>query len=134
MISLQKNKWIKRGMSLVPCKYYINLNALSLPFPVLISIYENDGSVALTHGGIEMGQGINTKVAQVVASTLGLASANEVSVKPGDAFTSANAMITGGSMASELVCQVYHKRYISMLLDKCNNESNLKIQFVQKCK
>ena len=108
MINLQENKWIKRGMSLVPCKYYINLHALSLPFPVLISIYENDGSVALTHGGIEMGQGINTKVAQVVASTLGLPSASAVSVKPGDAFTSANGMITGGSMASELVCQVCH--------------------------
>ena len=91
---------------MVPDKYYINLHALSLPFPVLISIYENDGSVALTHGGIEMGQGINTKVAQVVASALGLASANEVSVKPADGFTSANGMITGGSMASELVCQV----------------------------
>ena len=114
MIYLQANKWIKRGMSLVPCRYYINLNALILPFPVLISIYENDGSVALTHGGIEMGQGINTKVAQVVASALGLASANEVTVKPGDALTSANASITGGSMASELTCQVFITRFSSM--------------------
>ena len=96
-------------MALVPSKYYINLHAtMGLPFPILISIYESDGSVAITHGGIEMGQGINTKVAQVVASTLGLASASEVSVKPGDALTSANACITGGSMASELVCQVFH--------------------------
>ena len=94
-------------MSLVPCKYYVNLNVLTLPYPVFLSIYENDGSVAVTHGGIEMGQGINTKVAQVVASALGLASASEVSVKPGDALTSANACITGGSMASELVCQVH---------------------------
>ena len=98
-------------MSLVPCKYYVNLNAALLPWPILISIYENDGSVAVTHGGIEMGQGINTKVAQVVASTLELSSASEVSVKPSDGLTSANACVTGGSMASELVCQVFAIAY-----------------------
>ena len=93
-------------MSLVPCKYYVNLNAAVLPWPILISIYENDGSVAVTHGGIEMGQGINTKVAQVVASALELPSASAVSVKPSDGLTSANGCVTGGSMASELVCHV----------------------------
>ena len=103
---LQANKWIKRGMSLVPCKYYVNLNIIVLPWPILISIYENDGSVAVTHGGIEMGHGINTKVAQVEAFGLGLSSASEVSVKPADGLTSANACVTGGSMSSELVCQV----------------------------
>ncbi len=91
---------------MVPCKYFVNLNAALLPWPILISIYENDGSVAVTHGGIEMGQGINTKVAQVVASTLDLSSASEVSVKPSDGLTSANCCVTGGSMGSELVCQV----------------------------
>ena len=98
-------------MSLVPCKYYVNLNAMNLPWPILISIYENDGSVALTHGGIEMGQGMNTKVAQVVARTLGLPTATMVTVKPADALTSANACVTGGSMGSEMVCTVsaHHK-------------------------
>ena len=93
-------------MSLVPCKYYVNLNVMVLPWPILISIYESDGSVAITHGGIEMGQGINTKVAQVVAGALGLSSASDVSVKPSDGLTSANACVTGGSMSSEMVCHV----------------------------
>ena len=98
-------------MSLVPCKYYCNLNQMELPWPILISIYETDGSVALTHGGIEMGQGINTKVAQVVASTLGLSDAGLVIVKPSDALTSANACVTGGSLGSEMVCMVSSIHY-----------------------
>ena len=76
------------------------------PCTVLVSIYENDGSVALTHGGIEMGQGMNTKVAQVVASTLGLPSVDLISVKQVDTVTCANSNLTGGSMGSELYCNV----------------------------
>jgi xanthine dehydrogenase/oxidase len=59
MYTFQKNQWKKKGMSIVPMKYEF---AVWGNFTSRVSIYQSDGSVAITHGGIEMGQGINTKV------------------------------------------------------------------------
>lgn len=53
-----------------------------------------------------MGQGMNTKVAQVVAATLGLPTVDLISVKPVETVSSANGNLTGGSMGSELFCAV----------------------------
>lgn len=74
-------------------------------FPVFVAIYQYDGSVAVSHGGVEIGQGINTKVAQVAAQTLGIPY-DFVKVKPSNNFVSANSFLTGGSQASESVCFV----------------------------
>ena len=56
----QSNRWRKRGISLVPLKYGI----IWTPFntTVLVSVYTGDGTVSIVHGGVEIGQGINTKV------------------------------------------------------------------------
>ena len=59
----------------------------------------------MSHGGIEMGQGINTKVAQTVAKELGVPM-EMVVVKPVDTLVSPNSTITGGSTTSELTCHV----------------------------
>ncbi|MDO5528977.1 MAG: xanthine dehydrogenase molybdopterin binding subunit [Paracoccus sp. (in: a-proteobacteria)] len=58
---------IRRGIALTPVKFGISFTATHFnQAGALIHIY-SDGSIRLNHGGTEMGQGLNTKVAQVVA-------------------------------------------------------------------
>ncbi len=63
---------LKRGIALVPLKFGISFNATHFnQAGALVHVY-NDGSVLVNHGGLEMGQGLHTKVAQVVADEFGL--------------------------------------------------------------
>ncbi|SIS22813.1 xanthine dehydrogenase, molybdenum binding subunit apoprotein [Aquipseudomonas alcaligenes] len=58
---------LKKGLALTPVKFGISFTASFLnQAGALIHVY-SDGSIHLNHGGTEMGQGLNTKVAQVVA-------------------------------------------------------------------
>ncbi|KAF9930855.1 hypothetical protein BGZ67_005595 [Mortierella alpina] len=66
----KQSKWRKRGISLIPTKYGISFTALHLnQAGAMIHIY-HDGSVLLSHGGVEMGQGLHTKMIQVCAEGL----------------------------------------------------------------
>ena len=59
--------FLKKGLALTPVKFGISFTASFLnQAGALIHVY-TDGSIHLNHGGTEMGQGLNTKVAQVVA-------------------------------------------------------------------
>jgi len=66
----KKNSYKKRGLALTPLKFGIAFtNGVLNQAGSLVHIYK-DGSVLVSHGGIEMGQGLNTKIAQVAATTL----------------------------------------------------------------
>ncbi|WP_346797962.1 xanthine dehydrogenase molybdopterin binding subunit [Halomonas sp. Bachu 37] len=63
---------IKKGLALTPVKFGISFTAQHLnQAGALLHIY-TDGSVMINHGGTEMGQGLHTKICQVVARELGL--------------------------------------------------------------
>lgn len=63
---------LKRGLALTPVKFGISFTLIHLnQAGALVHVY-GDGSVALNHGGTEMGQGLYIKVAQVVADEFGL--------------------------------------------------------------
>ena len=60
---------LKKGIALTPVKFGISFNVVHFnQAGALVHIY-TDGSILVNHGGTEMGQGLNTKVAQVVAGS-----------------------------------------------------------------
>ncbi|KAG5676847.1 hypothetical protein PVAND_006654 [Polypedilum vanderplanki] len=66
----EKNRWKKRGISIVNTMFGIAFTALHLnQTGALVHVYV-DGSVLISHGGVEMGQGLHTKILQVAATTL----------------------------------------------------------------
>ena len=97
------NRWKKRGIAMVPMRYFHKPSVAGLKYNCLISVFAVDGSVSVTHSGIEMGQGLNTKVAQVIAYELGI-DVSMVKIKPVTLNLNPNTSTTGGSYASESVC------------------------------
>lgn len=66
------NTYIKKGIGMTPVKFGISFTASHLnQGSALIHVYL-DGSISITHGGIEMGQEVNTKIAQIAATNFGV--------------------------------------------------------------
>ncbi len=68
----RENRVLKKGIALTPVKFGISFTATwHNQAGALVHVYR-DGSVQLSHGGTEMGQGLHIKVAQVVADAFGI--------------------------------------------------------------
>jgi xanthine dehydrogenase large subunit len=92
---------IKRGLALTPVKFGISFTATFFnQAGALVHVY-TDGSVQVNHGGTEMGQGLNTKVAQIVADELGLPF-ERVRVTAADTSKVPNASATAASSGTDL--------------------------------
>ena len=92
---------LKRGIALAPLKFGISFNVKHFnQAGALVHVY-NDGSILVNHGGTEMGQGLNTKVAQVVAHELGV-SFESVRVTATDTHKVANTSATAASTGADL--------------------------------
>jgi xanthine dehydrogenase large subunit len=92
---------LKKGLALTPVKFGISFNVNHFnQAGALVHVYL-DGSVLVNHGGTEMGQGLNTKVAQVVAHELGLPLAR-VRCTATDTSKVANTSATAASTGSDL--------------------------------
>lgn len=102
-----RNKFRKRGLSLIPVKYGSGFNLPMLEQAgAQVEVFDTDGSVLVRTGGIEMGQGLNTKIAQVAAYYLGIpvslirVAELDTSVVPHPTSTGAS---TGSSFNAEAV-------------------------------
>ena len=92
---------IKRGIAITPVKFGISFTAtLFNQAGALVHVYL-DGSVEVNHGGTEMGQGLNTQVAQIVADELGVAF-ERVRVSATDTSKIPNASATAASAGTDL--------------------------------
>lgn len=67
-----RNENVKRGLALTPVKFGISFNLTAFNQGGALVLVYKDGSVLVTHGGTEMGQGLHMKMLQVAATTLGV--------------------------------------------------------------
>ena len=96
-----QNPVIQRGIALTPVKFGISFTAtLFNQAGALVHVY-TDGSCQVNHGGTEMGQGLNTKVAQIVADELGIAF-EQVLATASDTSKIPNASATAASAGTDL--------------------------------
>ena len=91
----------KRGLALVPLKFGISFTATHLNQGGALLVIYMDGSVSVNHGGTEMGQGLNTKMAQVCADGLGI-SVDKVRVTATDSQKVPNASATSASSGADI--------------------------------
>ena len=92
---------LKRGLALTPVKFGISFTAtLFNQAGALVHVY-TDGSVQVSDGGTEMGQGLHTKVAQVVADELGIP-LHRVLATASDTSKVSNASATAASAGTDL--------------------------------
>ena len=107
---------VKRGIALTPVKFGISFTATWFnQAGALVHVY-TDGTVALNHGGTEMGQGLYIKVAQVVAHAFGIGldqvkiTATTTGKVPNTSATAASSGSDLNGMAALDACETITKR------------------------
>ncbi len=91
----------RRALAVTPVKFGISFNLTAFNQAGALVLVYKDGSVLVSHGGTEMGQGLHTKVAQIVATTLGVP-LSSVRVGPTRTDKVPNTSATAASSGADL--------------------------------
>ena len=118
-----EHKWRKRGLAAIPTSFGMSFTALFLnQAGALVHVYQ-DGTVLVSMGGIEMGQGLFTKMAQVAATAFQIP-VSDVFVDETATDKVANTVPTAASVSSDIngyavlnACEKIIKRFDDMGLD-----------------
>lgn len=118
---------LKRGLALTPVKFGISFTSSFLNQAGALLLIYTDGTAQLNHGGTEMGQGLNTKVAQVVAEVLQIpveqiqVTATNTGKVPNTSPTAASSGADLNGKAAEIAALIIKERLVEMLcgLHKC---------------
>ncbi|TDN56557.1 xanthine dehydrogenase molybdopterin binding subunit [Scandinavium goeteborgense] len=112
---------LKRGLALTPVKFGISFTASFLNQAGALILIYSDGTLQLNHGGTEMGQGLNTKVAQIVANVLQIpldaiqVTATSTGKVPNTSPTAASSGADLNGKAAEIAAQTLKQRLVEML-------------------
>lgn len=123
----RRNPVLKRGLALTPVKFGISFTSSFLNQAGALLLIYTDGTAQLNHGGTEMGQGLNTKVAQVVAEVLQIpeeqiqVTATNTGKVPNTSPTAASSGADLNGKAAEIAALIIKERLVEMLcrLHKC---------------
>uniref|UniRef100_A0A5F8GMS9 Xanthine dehydrogenase/oxidase n=1 Tax=Monodelphis domestica TaxID=13616 RepID=A0A5F8GMS9_MONDO len=104
----KENCWKKRGLCIIPTKFGISF---TVPFlnqaGALVHVY-TDGSVLLTHGGTEMGQGLHTKMIQVASKALKIPT-SKIYISETSTSTVPNTSPTAASVSADINGQAVYE-------------------------
>jgi xanthine dehydrogenase large subunit len=112
---------LKRGLALTPVKFGISFTSSFLNQAGALILIYTDGTVQLNHGGTEMGQGLNTKVAQIVAEVLQIdvdqiqITATDTGKVPNTSPTAASSGTDLNGKAAQNAAEILRQRLTDML-------------------
>lgn len=125
----KNNNDTKRGISVIPVCFGISFAQPTLnQASSLVNIY-SDGSVGVSTGAVEMGQGVNAKIRIIAAQTLGInldriyVNTTNTSRIPNASPTSASTGADLNGMATKTACEELKKRLIKFISKKINYEN-----------
>ena len=126
---------LKRGLALTPVKFGISFNATHFnQAGALVHVY-TDGTVLASHGGTEMGQGLYTKIRQIVAGEFGLPLA-DVRLAATDTSRVSNTSATAASSGTDLngkaaqaACQQIKARLAALMVELAGGGSADAVRF-----
>ena len=115
------HEFYKKGLALTPVKFGISFTTTFLnQAGALVNIYK-DGTILVNHGGTEMGQGLNTKIAQIAAAELGVSldsikvNATNTSKVPNTSATAASAGTDLNGMAVKNAIDKLRSRIVKLM-------------------
>lgn len=115
---------LKKGIALTPVKFGISFTATQMNQAGALVLVYTDGSVQLNHGGTEMGQGLFTKVAQVVAEELQIdfervkITATTTGKVPNTSATAASSGSDLNGMAAQAAARSIKERLIAFAAER----------------
>ena len=118
----QQNQFYKKGLSLMPVCFGISFtNTMMNQARALVHVY-NDGTVGVSTGAVEMGQGVNSKMLQVAAICFGISS-KKIKLESTNTTRVSNTSPSAASSTADLNGKA--------LLDACNQIKERLFSFIK---